>query len=66
MQAEGRRRRTEEIRETEELAMTSRTADVQQQRATYLAPIAVSLSLVACFARRMIPPAAIIAPHGFA
>ncbi len=45
--------------------MPSRTADVQQP-ASYLTPIAVFPSLVACFWRRMIPPAASIASPGLA
>ncbi len=45
--------------------MPSRTAD-DQQRATYLTLIAVFLSLVACYSRRMVPPAAAIASPGLA
>jgi hypothetical protein len=45
--------------------MPSRTVDVQQ-RASYLAPIAVFPSLVACFTRHLISPAARIATPGLA
>ncbi len=45
--------------------MPSRTAD-GQQRATYLTPIAVFFSLVACFSWCLLSPATTIASLGMA